>query len=68
MNTAAEALGLELAGLYDCARIARELHVSRTVAERLMRRCDKQLIPDTRKVYVRGADLQRVLDEHLRAA
>lgn len=58
-------LGLE--GLFDCARIVRELHVSRTVAEKLMRRCgEKQYVPDARKVYVRAAELERVLNEHLR--
>lgn len=59
------ALGLELTGLYDCARLARELGISRTAAERVMRALPKQTIPGLQKVYVRGADVQAYLDEHV---
>lgn len=61
-------LGLELAGLYDCARLSRELGVSRRAAEAIMRRLPKQHVPGLRKVYVRGADVQGLLDENVRAA
>lgn len=62
------ALGLELTGLYDCARIARELGISRSAAEAIMRKVPKQEVPGLRKVYVRGADIQAFLDENVRAA
>jgi hypothetical protein len=58
-------LGIELTGLYDCARLVRELGVSRKAAEAIMLRVDKQKVPGLRKVYVRGADVQRLLDENL---
>jgi hypothetical protein len=61
-------LGLELKGLYDVARLSRELGVTRAAAEAIMRELDKQRIPGLRKVYVRGSDVQRKLDEHLEAA
>lgn len=59
---------LELTGLYDCARIVRELGITRAAAEAFMRKLPKQHVPGLRKVYVRGGDLQRLLDENLRAA
>lgn len=55
---------LELQGLYDCARLVRELGVSRKAAEAIMRRVPKQHVPGLRKVYVRGDDVQRLLDEN----
>lgn len=58
-------LGLELNGLYDCARLVRELGISRRAAERIMTRCDKQTIPGLRKVYVRGGDVQALLDANV---
>lgn len=59
-------LGLELHGLYDCARIARDLGIKRATAEKYMRACRTvQRAPDSRKVFVRGDELQRVLDEYL---
>lgn len=61
-------LGLELAGLYDCARIARELGISRSVAERIMQQVPKQLVPGVRKNYARGGDIEAFLNEHVRAA
>lgn len=57
-----------LHGLYDCARLARELGISRKVAEKIMRQLPKQTVPDVRKVYVRAADVQKYLDEHVVAA
>lgn len=59
---------VELTGLYDCARLHRELGISRRAAERIMEQIPKQHVPGLRKVYVRGSDVQRLLDEHLRAA
>jgi hypothetical protein len=61
-------VGLELTGLYDCARLARELGISRRAAEAIMRKLPKQHVPDLKKVYVRGADVQRLLDDNVRAA
>src|SRR5437868_1719823 len=60
-------LGIEFKGLYDCARVQRELGISRKAAERIMFQIPKQDVPGLRKVYVRGADLQRFLDENLRS-
>lgn len=57
-----------MAGLYDCARLAAELRISRRAAEAIMRRLPKQHVPGLRKVYVRGADVQRLLDENVQAA
>lgn len=59
---------LELQGLYDQARIVRELGVSRAAAQKFMYDLPKQLVPGLRKVYVRGDDLQKLLDENLRPA
>lgn len=61
-------LGIELAGLYDCARLSRELGVSRAAAETIMRALPKQHVPGLRKTYVRGADVQQYLDKNVRAA
>lgn len=65
MNTATASLGLELTGLYDCARIARELGISRSAAERIMQQLPKQNVPGLRKNYARGGDIQAFLDEHV---
>jgi hypothetical protein len=59
---------LELKGLYDCARLSRELGISRRAAEAIMRQVPKQHVPDLKKVYVRGADVQQFLDRHVKAA
>lgn len=59
-------LGLELVGLYDCARLARTLGISRKAAETIMRHVPKQHVPGLRKVYVRGYDVQSFLDQHVR--
>lgn len=63
-----EAALSELAGLYDCARLARELGISRKVAEAIMRECPKQMVPGVRKVYVRADDVQDYLNKHVVAA
>jgi hypothetical protein len=55
-------------GLYDCARLSRELGISRKAAEAMMRGLPKQKVPGLRKIYVRGSDVQRRLDENLEAA
>lgn len=57
-------LGLELTGLYDCARLSRELGISRRAAERIMVRLPKQHVPGLRKVYVRGSEVQKLLDDN----
>lgn len=67
MSTTAD-LGLELAGLYDCARLARELGISRAASEAIMRAVPKQHVPGLRKVYVRGKDVERYLNENVRPA
>lgn len=52
----------------DCATIARELGVSRSVAEAMMRQLPKVRVPDVRKVWVRRADVERLLSENTVAA
>jgi hypothetical protein len=59
---------IALSGLYDCARLARELGISRRAAERIMEKVPKQTVPDLRKVYVRGVDVQKLLDDNVKAA
>ena len=54
--------------LMDCATIARELGVSRRVAEAMMRQLPKVQIPDVRKVYVRRVDVERYIEENTVAA
>lgn len=66
MNAQATPLGLELQGLYDCARLARDLGISRKAAEKIMFELPKQYVPGLRKVYVRGGDVQTLLDKHVR--
>lgn len=61
-------LGLELKGLYDVARLSRELGISRRAAEAICRQIPKQQVPGLRKAYVRGADVQHLLDDHVVAA
>jgi hypothetical protein len=65
VSKAASGLGLELKGLYDCARLARELGISRRAAEAIMRQVPKQQVPGLRKAYVRGGDVQAFLDAHV---
>lgn len=54
--------------LIDCAGVMRELGVKRGVAEAYMRALPKVTVPGNRKVFVKRADLQRLLDEHTVAA
>ena len=54
-----------LPNLYDCARLARTLGISRRAAEAIMLRVPKQYIPGLRKVYVRADDVQRLLDANV---
>jgi hypothetical protein len=54
--------------LIDCAGIMRELGVKRGVAEAYMRALPKVRVPDSRKVFVKRGDLQRLLDENTVAA
>lgn len=58
----------QLDSLYDCARLARELGVSRAAAEAIMRQLPKQHVDGLRKVYVRRADVSDYLDSRVRAA
>jgi hypothetical protein len=58
-------LGLELKGLYDVAKLARELGISRRAAEAICRQIPKQYVPGLRKAYVRGADVQQLLDDNV---
>jgi hypothetical protein len=59
---------LELRGLYDCARLARELGISRRAAERIMQQVPKVHVDGLRKVYVKAPDVERYLQERTRAA
>jgi hypothetical protein len=54
--------------LLDCAKLARELGITRAAAEAIMRQLPKQHVPDLKKVYVRRDDVRELLDEHQRAA
>jgi hypothetical protein len=54
--------------LIDCAGIQRELGVKRGVAEAYMRPLPKVKVPDSRKVFVKRADLEKLLNEHTVAA
>ena len=54
--------------LLDCATLARELRVSRTAAEAIMRHVPKIHVEGLRKTYVRWSDVERYLEERTRAA
>lgn len=54
--------------LMDCATIAREYGVSRSVAEAMMRQLPKVQLPDVRKVYVRRTDVEKLIDQNTAAA
>lgn len=54
--------------LMDIPTITRELGVSRAVAEKLVRQLPKVTIPEVRKVYVRRADVESLLEKNTRAA
>lgn len=51
--------------MYDCARLCRDLGVSRKAAEAIMLRLPKQHVPGVRKTYVRGTDVKKLLDDNL---
>lgn len=59
---------LQLPELLDCAKLARELGVSRAAAEAIMRELPKQHVPGLKKVYVRRDDVLQLLDENQIAA
>lgn len=61
-------LNLELVGLYDCARLRRELGISERAAQAIMRQVPKQKVPGLLKVYVRGGDVEAFLNKHVVAA
>lgn len=50
--------------LLDAKRLQAELGVTRAVAEKVMRQLPVVTFPDIRKVYVRRADVERLLEEH----
>jgi hypothetical protein len=52
----------ELPELLDCRRLMAELHVSRSVAEKLMRRLPLVVFEDVRKVYVRRQDVAALIE------
>lgn len=54
--------------LLDCAKLARELGITRAAAEAIMRQLPKIQPPGLRKTYVRRPDVERLLDEATRAA
>ena len=59
---------MTLEGLYDCARLARELGISRKAAEAIMRQLPKVHIDGLRKVYVAGDDVSAYIDSRKVAA
>ena len=52
-----------LPGLLDCAALARELGIKRAAAEAIMRRLPKVEVDGLRKVYVKRADVARLLND-----
>jgi hypothetical protein len=52
----------ELPELLDCRRVMAELHVSRSVAEKLMRRLPLVVFEDVRKVYVKRSDITALIE------
>lgn len=63
-----DATSLGLRGLYDAKRLGLELGISERAALTIMRHVPKQHVPGLRKVYVRAADVQAFLDEHVVSA
>lgn len=59
---------VELPRLLDCAKLARELGISRSAAEAIMRKLPKVEIEGLRKVYVQRADVQQLLAGSTRRA
>lgn len=58
----------ELPRLIDCAGLQRELGVKRTASEAIMRQLPKVQIPGVKKVYVRRADVDNLLQRNTVAA
>ena len=58
----------DLPKLIDAAGLQRELGVKRASAEAIMRQLPKVTIPGVKKIYVRRADVNRLLDENTVAA
>jgi hypothetical protein len=52
----------QLPELLDCRRLMAELHVSRSVAEKLMRRLPLIVFKDVRKVYVKRSDVTALIE------
>ena len=59
---------MTLTRLIDRHGIVDEMGVSRHVAEAIMRELPKITIPGVRKVFVRRADVERLVAENTRAA
>jgi hypothetical protein len=55
-----------LPALLDAKHLAVELNVSRAAAEAIMRALPKIELPNLRKVYVKRADVERLLAESTR--
>jgi hypothetical protein len=53
----------ELPALLDCKGLMRELGVSRASAEAIMRQLEVVSFPDLRKVFVKRADVHRLVAE-----
>lgn len=58
----------QLPKLIDCAGLQRELCVKRAAAEAIMRQLPKVTIPGVKKVYVRRADVDQLLERNTAAA
>jgi hypothetical protein len=54
--------------LMDCATVQRELGISRKAAEAIMRQLPKVEFAGLRKVYVKRADVERLVAERTQAA
>lgn len=54
--------------LLDCAKLARELGVTRSAAEQIMRQIPKVCPEGLRKTYVRRADVHAYLERSTKAA
>ena len=53
--------------LIDVRGIQEEMGVKRTVAERIIEQIPKQQIPGVRRLLVRRSDVQKFLDENMKA-
>jgi predicted nucleotidyltransferase len=57
---------VSLPELLDCAKLRRELGVTRAAAEAIMRQLPKVTVAGLRKTYVRRGDVERYLEERAR--